>query len=186
MNKKWLYRTIHGYPDDKSWYFKLLSEVVKPFVDKNNPIIDRFFFTGYCPRYMDEPCGSRLEQKFDEPVAFYRLRIRAENKDIPILDNSLLDFINQSSAVRGTEPGTYDVMGDLGKKFGANRVNEVINYLDSASRLSLTFQEDKQDYNQHVLDAIHLVHNIMGIVDSIKQEKNGDYIIRFRFLVELS
>jgi len=194
MNNKWLYRTIHGYPDDYSWYFKLLSDVVKPFIDKNNPIIDRFFFLHYYPKYGNEPEGSKLERKLSDKetnVAFIRLRIRVEQKDLHVLETSLLDFIKRSSVVRETEPGTYDVMGDLGKRYGNNRVEELIDYLDKSSRLCLTFCQDEEQYYHYLIpdfnvNPAHLVCNIMNyywlrrrnyVEGLLKNKQYGDYIV---------
>ena len=95
--KKWIYYRIFADPNDQLWYYKLLTQVVKPFILENNTIIERFFFFHYCQKYEAE---ENCEMKFNDNdrVAFISLRILAKSSQLQKLDNSLLNFINRSSS----------------------------------------------------------------------------------------
>lgn len=184
MNKEWLYYRIFANPSDQLWYYKLLTQVVKPFIDENEPLIERFFFFHYFPKYEPE---DECESKFttDDRVAFIRLRILAKHTELRRLEGSLLDSVKGSSAVTEIERcKRYDVNGDIGNRFGANRVRRVVDYLDAASRLSLALLEGEQGFNPKVHDAVHLICNMMNFrvqisrsgMEQFLKSQNGDLI----------
>ena len=171
MKKEWLYYRIFADPYDQLWYYKLLTQVVEPFIDKNKSFIERFFFFHYFPKYEPE---DECESKFttNDRVAFIRLRILAEHTELRRLESSLLDSIKSSSAVTEIERCTrYDVNGDIGNRFGVNRVRKVVDYLDAASRLSLALLEEEQGFSPKVSDAVHLISNMMSFRLKIPREK---------------
>ena len=162
MSNEWLYYRIFADPSDQLWYYKLLTQVVKPFIDENESFIERFFFFHYFPRYeSDDECESKFTT--GDEVAFIRLRILAKRTELQRLESSLLYFIRSSSAVTQTERcKSYDVNGDVGNRFGTNRVTRVVDFLDAASRLSLALLEGEQGFSPKVHNAVHLICNMMN------------------------
>ena len=47
---QWLYFKIYA-KDVENWYYKILGEVVKPFTQRNEQLIDKFFFFHYVENY---------------------------------------------------------------------------------------------------------------------------------------
>ena len=184
MDKEWLYYRIFADPSDQLWYYKLLTQIVKPFIDENESFIERFFFFHYFPKYEPE---DECESKFttNDRVAFIRLRILAKHTELRRLESSLLDSIKGSSAVTEIERcKKYDVNGDIGDRFGATRVRRVVDYLDAASRLSLALLEGEQGFSPKVSDAVHLICNMMDFrlkilrpyMEQFLKSQSGDLI----------
>jgi hypothetical protein len=185
MSLRWLYYRIFADPSDQLWYYKLLVQVVNPFIDKNEPLIERFFFFHYFPKYEPE---DECESKFttNDSVAFVRLRVLAQSANLPVLENSLLDLIRRSSAVKEIERcKKYDVNRDIGTRFGTKCVSAVIDYLDVGSRLTLALLEGEGGFSPKVADAVHLVCNMMDFrlrisranMEQFLKQQSGDLII---------
>ncbi len=184
MNKEWLYYRTFADPSDQLWYYKLLTQVVKPFIDENKSSIKRFFFFHYFPKYEPEDdCESKFTT--NDRVAFIRLRILAKHTELRRLESSLLDSIKGSSAVTEIERcKRYDVNSDIGNRFGANRVRRVVDYLDTASRLTLALLEGEQGFSTKVSDAVHLICNMMDFtlkiprsyMEQFLKNQSGDLI----------
>ncbi len=162
MRKDWIYFRIFANLSDQLWYNKLLSQVVKPFVGNNESLIERFFFFHYVQKYEpEEECESKFTK--NDLVAFIRLRVLTQSTNLLVLENNLLELIKKSSAAIGIERcKKYDINGDLGKRFGTERVSEIVDYLVAGSRLTLTMIEGEQGFSPKVADAIHLVCNMMS------------------------
>lgn len=184
MKKDWLYYRIFADPSDQLWYYKLLAQVVKPFIDENESLIERFFFFHYFPKYEPE---DQCESKFTrhDSVAFVRLRVLAQSTNLPVLESSLLELIRRSSAAIEIERcNKYNVNGDIGNRFGTKCVSEVINYLDAGSRLTLALLEGDCSFSPKVADAVHLVCNMMDFrlrisradMEQFLKQQNGDLI----------
>lgn len=184
MNKDWLYYRIFADPNDQLWYYKLLTQVINPFIDRNKSLTERFFFFHYFPKYAPE---DECETKFtrNDSVAFVRLRVLAQHTNLSVIESSFLDFVRRSSAVTEIERCKKDdVDGDLGKRFGIKRVNEVIDYLDAGSRLTLALLEGERGFGPRVADAVHLVCNMMDFrprisrasMEQFLNEQSGDLI----------
>lgn len=166
----WLYYKIYS-KDVPNWYYKVLNEVVKPFVQQNIAIIDKFFFFHYEEDYGMQPDGSvkfepKCEHKFKAGVRvrYVRLRVRAENENLGALEKSLLGLINNSQTTLQYEKCDYDVSGDLGNRFGQTRTDLVVNYLDAFARmvLSLLTPNNQLENGNKPSSATHLIHNMIG------------------------
>lgn len=163
--KDWLYYKIYAKDVDE-WYPCLLKEVVQPFISNNEKSIDSFFFFKYHMQYgIHEPLEKGCEQKFKvgDWVSFIRFRLLAEQKSIPNLESELLKLVKASSTVLATEKCKYDEIGDLGNRFGKQRVKEVRKYLEYACRISLSLLGEPRDKNyfDKISGLIHLPSNIL-------------------------
>lgn len=166
----WLYYKIYA-EDTDNWYYKILNQVVKPFVQQNDAMIDKFFFFHYKENYGIRPNGSveferNCERKFEAGVRvrYVRLRVRAKDEHLSALENSLLSLIMNSQTVLEKEKCPFDVEADLGERFGHSRTELAVNYLDAFSQmvLSLLTSNNQLENGDKPSSAIHLVHNMIG------------------------
>ena len=159
----WLYYRIFAR-DVNNWYYKLLNELVKPFVSKNGSLIEKFFFFHYgpCP-YNLEP-GSELKFKEGDIVRYVRFRARVKDENFQQVEQDLLDHIARSQTTIEKEKATFNETADLGNRFGQQRLQLVINYLDSFARmiLSLLTDQNQLENTDKPYSTIHLLHNMMG------------------------
>jgi len=158
----WLYYKIYA-KEMANWYYHILNEVVKPFIQQNNALIDKFFFFHYEENYRLEPT---CEQKFEvgKRVRYIRLRVKSENENLGTLEKSLLTLIENSQTTLQHEKCEYDVSGDLGNRFGQARTDIAVNYLDAFARmvLSLLASNNQLENGDKPYSAVHLVHNMIG------------------------
>lgn len=146
--KDWLYYRIYARPSQE-WYFDLLREVVRPFIQENEKLIDSFFFFHYHHQYATPPYDGveAKEPKFKkgEEVWFIRLRVLAEQNNLKTLDKSLNKYMDNSKIVSEREKCVYDEKGDLGGRFGETRRELVRKYLEYASRITLSLLDEPKD-----------------------------------------
>lgn len=163
--KDWLYYKIYA-KDIADWYPLLLEEIVQPFISNNEKFIGNFFFFKYYFEYgVHETLEKTCEQKFNvgEFVRFIRLRVLTEQENISNLESELLKLIKASPTILETEKCEYDVVGDLGNRFGKQRIEEVEKYLEYACRISLSLLGEARDkkYFDKICGLIHLPSNIL-------------------------
>ncbi len=160
----WLYYKIYA-EDTTNWYYKILNEVVKPFVQQNSALIDKFFFFHYEENYPIQP-EPNCERKFEAGVRvrYVRLRVRAKDEHLSTLENNLLSLIMNSETVLEKEKFPFDVEADLGERFGHSRTELAVNYLDTFAQmvLSLLTSNNQLENGDKPSSAIHLVHNMIG------------------------
>jgi HPt (histidine-containing phosphotransfer) domain-containing protein len=160
----WLYYKIYA-EDTTNWYYKILNEVVKPFVQQNSALIDKSFFFHYEENYPIQP-EPNCERKFEAgvKVRYVRLRVRAKDEHLSTLENSLLSLIMGSQTVLEKEKCPFDVEADLGERFGHSRTELAVNYLDAFAQmvLSLLTSNNQLENGDKPSSAIHLVHNMIG------------------------
>ena len=147
--KDWLYYRIYAKPS-QDWYSNLLREVVRPFIQQNEKLIDSFFFFEYHHNYGVPPYESGIEakepkfKKGDE-VWFIPLRVLVEQENLEALDNSLINYMNNSKTILDKEKCTFDEKADLGGRFGETRRELVRKYLEYASRITLSLLDEPKD-----------------------------------------
>lgn len=128
-----------------------------------------------------ESLEKECEQKFKvgDWVSFIRLRVLTEQENISNLESKLLKLIKASPTVLETEKCKYDEIGDLGNRFGKQRVEEVRKYLEHACRISLSLLEESRDadYYKKIGGLIHLPSNILEYGAKISCPKCGQEII---------
>ncbi len=158
----WLYYKIYA-EDTANWYYRILNEVIKPFAQQNQQLIDKFFFFHYQEAYAHEGTD---EPKFEvgAPVRYVRLRARAREEDIDALERSLLELTKGSQTTVETEKLEYDFNADLGNRFGLQRTELAVSYLDAFSRmvLSLLTNSNQLENGAKPYSAVHLIHNMIG------------------------
>jgi hypothetical protein len=159
---KWLYYKIYARDVD-DWYYKLLNEIVKPFTQKFDSQIEKIFFFHYVEDYRAEPnCEHKLN--VGERVRYIRFRFRADDKLCGSLENNLLSLVSNSSTVIEKEKCEYCVDADLGNRFGLQRTELAVNYLDAFARmvLSLLTENNLLEDSDKPYSLIHLMHNMIG------------------------
>jgi len=176
--KDWLYYRIYAKPIEE-WYHKLLKEIVKPFISKNEKIIYSFFFFHYQHPYGIKPWDEKIEAyepkfKQGEYVCFIRLRVLAEQKNINTLEENLNRFIDTSPTAIEREKCPFDEKADLGGRFGEIRRILVRNYLEYASRLTLSLLDEPKDkeYYDKITGLIHLPANMLDFNITISCANN--------------
>lgn len=165
--KDWLYYRIYAKPSQE-WYYDLLREVVRPFILENDKLIDSFFFFYYNHLYGVPPYEGGIEakepkfKKGDE-VWFIRLRVLAEQEHLKTLDDSLIKYIDNSTAALEKEKCIFDEKADLGSRFGETRRELVRKYLEYASRITLSLLDEPKDktYYDKLSGLIHLPSNML-------------------------
>lgn len=158
----WLYYKIYA-KEMANWYYTILNEVVKPFVQQNNVHYDKFFFFNYEEDYVLEPnCAHKFEAGVK--VRYIRLRVKAQDDNLGNLEKSLLELIATSQTTLEHEKCEYDVSADLGNRFGLTRTDLAVNYLDAFARmvLSLLATNNQLVNGDKPASAIHLIHNMIG------------------------
>jgi hypothetical protein len=158
----WLYYKIYA-EDTANWYYRILKEVVKPFTQQNQQLIDKYFFFHYREAYAHE---GNCKPKFEvgAPVRYVRLRARAREEDIEALERSLIELTEGSQTTLETEKCEFDVNADLGNRFGQQRTELAVSYLDALARMVLSLLTDGNQLENGAkpYSAIHLIHNMMG------------------------
>jgi hypothetical protein len=165
--KDWLYYRIYAKPS-QGWYSNLLREVVRPFIQKNEKLIDSFFFFEYHHNYGVPPYDSEIEakepkfKKGDE-VWFIRLRVLAEQENLKALDDNLIKYMDNSQTILDKEKCSFDEKADLGGRFGETRIELVRKYLEYASRITLSLLDERKDkaYFDKISGLIHLPSNML-------------------------
>ncbi len=169
--KDWLYYRIYARPSQE-WYYDLLKEVVRLFIQENEKLIDSFFFLHYCHPYGVAPYDGieAKEPKFKEgeEVMFIRLRVLSEQEYLKTLDDSLNKYIDNCIQAFEREKCIYDEKGDLGGRFGETRRELVRKYLEYASRITLSLLDEPKDkaHYEKIGGLIHLPSNMLE--DGIK------------------
>lgn len=165
--KDWLYYRIYAKPF-QDWYSNLLKEVVRPFIQKNEKLIDSFFFFQYHHKYGIPPYESEIEakeQKFKkgDEVWFIRLRVLAEQENLKILNDSLNKYMDKSQTILDKEKCSYNEKADLGGRFGETRIELIHKYLEYASRITLSLLDEPKDkaYLEKISGLIHLPSNML-------------------------
>jgi hypothetical protein len=165
--KDWLYYRIYAKPSQE-WYFDLLTEIVRPFIQENEKIIDSFFFFKYHHPYGEPPYdGIEANQpkfKKGDEVWFIRLRVLTEQENLEDLEHSLIKYMKNSKTLLDKEKCAYDEKADLGGRFGEIRRELVRKYLEYASRITLSLLDEPKDqaYLEKLGGLIHLPSNMLG------------------------
>lgn len=78
-------------------------------------------------------------------------------------------MINSSEIVKGKEKCQYDFENDIGGRFGSERKEIVLDYLDAASRLMVELVRRRDEYQEHekVIAALHLSANVFDFQCSV-------------------
>lgn len=153
-----------------NWYYHILNEVVKPFMQENDATIEKFFFFHYEEDYSIQP-EPNCERKFEVGirVRYIRLRVKAKDENLGNLEKSLLELVKNSQTTLEHEKCEYDVSGDLGNRFGQTRTDLTVNYLDAFARmvLSLLTPNNQLENGGKPYSTVHLVHNMIGTSISV-------------------
>lgn len=158
MKRAWIYyRVFLKDPADFSNFVSILAKVVSPIVERFDDKIAHFHFffdsgayKGHLERASDQGIIKRLENVEDnDNIAFIRLRFLVYDEAEPAIRINLLDLIEKCDEVRGIEQPTvpYGIEEDLDNRFGATRLKDVMQLLESASRLALSFAKLEEPIN---------------------------------------
>jgi hypothetical protein len=167
---QWLYFKIYA-KNVENWYYRILNEVVEPFTQRNEQLIDKFFFFHYVENYGVCSDGSiefepNCEHKFEARtlVRYVRFRARAKDEDIRALEESLQEIVRGSEVTLETEKCQFDLNADLGGRFGQQRRELTVNYLDAFAKmvLSLLMTNNQLEDGGKPYSAVHLIHNMLG------------------------
>lgn len=178
------YRVFMRLPDANrvSNYAALLREVVNPLVVQLRPSIKRFYFLRYAGKYgdqADETAQVPLPFAAGDWVNYIKLRLLIDSSRKELVSATLTDLAGKSSACLGVEVPLqqYDVEADLGVRFGGSRTGQVLDLLQSATELALTYASDGQPYDPDpragggTRGLVHLVSNTLAYeVDSLMMD----------------
>lgn len=151
--------------DVDRWYLKILCEIVKPFFEANMHKIEKMFFFQYQERYeADKKCNPSSTFTQGERVRYVRMRFRVPKDELDRLEKNLVSLIDASQTTLEKERCQYDPAEDLGDRFGLNRLELALDYLDSFARMVLSLLTPNADLEdtEKPYGAIHLLHNMIG------------------------
>lgn len=151
------YRIFLSDPTDFSQFVTLLNEVVFPVVDELSPDIKHFHYFYYAGKYKDHFEGSGIVERLhgvqdDDHVGFIRLRFLVQTAEAQKrVDDRAGNLINLCKIVRGYElpRSPYGIEENLAERFGSTRVQLVLNLIEAASRLGLSFARGEEPINPH-------------------------------------
>jgi len=160
----WIYYRVFA-KNVEHWYFKILNEVARPFFQANMKSIEKLFFFHYIEPYkFDRKCEPLKMFAIGEEVRYVRMRFLVANNEILRLHKDLVSLIDASPTVLGKEECEYEPREDLGNRFGQERLELSIGYLDSFARmmLSMLTKDGELEDTEKPHGMIHLLHNMMG------------------------
>lgn len=151
----WIYyRLFYVYGDATTidGFVGLLSDVVIPVVDGFGDKIRHFHFFNYRGAYKENlEGGEGVKERLtgiadDDQVGFIRLRVLVAAEYEEALREKLLSLINESDRARGYElpVAPYNPERDLGERFGQTRTQMVMDLIEAASQLALSFARGEE------------------------------------------
>jgi len=191
--RDWIYCKVFARnPDDVDFHHQAIAGILVPFWESHKADAVRFFISrykferGFVESSGEEPVPESCYVKNN--VAFLRIRLEVEQEmKVEILED-LLQCI-QDAKDRGlileSEELVYDVDEDIGKRFGENLKEPVLDFLDAHSRILLELissgEYDDQNGIRRVIDLYHLSGNILNF-KPLEYVKLGNHITFLRDL----
>lgn len=151
--------------DVDRWYLKILCEIVRPFFEANTQRIEKMFFFHYEQPYeADKNCRPSSRFAGGEQVRYVRMRFRVPKSELDRLEKNLVTLIDTSQTALEKEKCQYDPVEDLGSRFGTNRLELALNYLDSFARmvLSMLTNDAGLEDTEKPYGVIHLTDSMIG------------------------
>jgi len=159
------------------WYHDVLGKTVRPVVKSAKNSIEIVLFTHYGPFPYEPPeariCQHALQRVPDKPTRFVRLRLFPAVGQRENIIKELDHTIRTQKSVWDYEILTeYDVLGDLGNRYGRGEDGSVdhertllfIRYWDAGCRYILSVVPDSGNWekNVDVWGVPHLINNALG------------------------
>ncbi|MBL8165625.1 MAG: hypothetical protein JNJ61_26815 [Anaerolineae bacterium] len=171
----WIYYRLFSKSANFNDIEVVLKSIVAPVIEQFSDSIQHVHFFNYSGAYGNHLEGDggvikQIENITDEQyVWFIRLRLRVASEREQEIRKAILAKSENSPHVLGIEePVTpYDVIKDLGRRFGNQRIELVMNLLESSARLAIDFAKQQEPYNPHPdgqggsSGLVHLVSNTL-------------------------
>lgn len=175
--RSWLFLKLYKNPqlptdwaNSLNWYHQTLISVVRPVVSTNSDIACLFFGLygpeSYCEE--DEHYIKTLEQTAGNFV-YIRMRLATIKGKKNSIKNALLTSIAQNAGLVWDYEAmsTFNVMGDLGSRYGCNSPSQTLQYVrywDAGCRYILSILRMPGNWEQtvDVWGIPHLINNSLG------------------------
>jgi len=181
--ENWIQFTLYDDPDARwtwkqalDWYHNVLRTAIRPVVESEKSI-EIVLFSHYGPSSYEPPdrriCQRTLSSIPDKPTRYIRLRIFPAVHERENIVARLEDRLRAQHCAWDYEILTeYDVLGDLGNRFGRNQDGSIehertlrfVRYWDAGCRYILSVIADSGNWEKNVeIWAVpHLINNALG------------------------
>lgn len=177
-SNSWVYFRLYKNPQSENnwknnldWYHQTLISVVRPVVNSNMNIA-AIFFGFYGPQAYGTPEGETYKKTIENPgsdLVFIRLRLAVKTGKKNNVKNAIVASIesNRNLVWDYEMMITYNVVGDLGDRFGSNLNDQTlrfIRYWDASCRFILSVLEMPGNWKNDldVWGIPHLTNNSLG------------------------